>query len=96
MKEQTAKLFDRAQDAIEAAEILLTNEKVDKATGPAYYDMFFTAQSFVERIGLAIQQTQRSPCRVWEALCQNKFARPEIPSLADGFIRQAFDQRLWS
>ncbi len=40
MKDTTAKLLDRAQDAIEAAEILLTNEKVDIAAGCAYYAMF--------------------------------------------------------
>lgn len=36
MKENTSKLLDRAQDAIEAADILLTNEKVDIAAGRAY------------------------------------------------------------
>ena len=33
MKENTAKLLDRAKDSIEAADILLTNEKVDIAAG---------------------------------------------------------------
>ena len=35
MKETTAKLLERAQDAIEAADILLTNGKVDIAGGRA-------------------------------------------------------------
>jgi hypothetical protein len=35
MKEQTSKLLDRAQDSIEAADILLTNDKTDIAAGRA-------------------------------------------------------------
>jgi hypothetical protein len=35
MKETTSQLFDRAQDAIEAADILPTNDKVDFAAGRA-------------------------------------------------------------
>ena len=52
MKENTAKLLDRAQDAIEAADILLTNEKVDISAGRAYYAMFFTAEALLNEIGL--------------------------------------------
>lgn len=52
MKEHTGKLLDRAQDAIEAADILLTNEKVDIAAGRAYYAMFYTAQALLNEIGL--------------------------------------------
>lgn len=40
MKETTRQLFARALDAIEAAEILATNGKVDFAAGRAYYAMF--------------------------------------------------------
>lgn len=47
MKENTAKFLARAQDAIEAADILLTNEKVDIAAGRAYYAMFDTAEALL-------------------------------------------------
>jgi hypothetical protein len=35
MKDTTRQLFDRAVDAIEAADILLTNDKADIAAGRA-------------------------------------------------------------
>jgi uncharacterized protein (UPF0332 family) len=35
MKEQTEKLLDKAKDTLEAADILLTNDKVDMAAGRA-------------------------------------------------------------
>ena len=47
MKETTRQLFDRAVDAIEAADILLTNDKVDIAAGRAYYAMFYTAEALL-------------------------------------------------
>src|SRR5881397_1314941 len=56
MKEHTAKLLDRAQDAIEAADILLTNEKVDIAAGRAYYAMFYTAEALLNELGLAFNK----------------------------------------
>lgn len=47
MKETTRQLLDRAQDAIEAADILLTNDKADFAAGRAYYAMFYTAEALL-------------------------------------------------
>ncbi|HJS17941.1 MAG TPA: HEPN domain-containing protein [Anaerolineales bacterium] len=52
MKESTAKLLHRAQDAIEAADILLTNDKVDIAGGRAYYAMFYTTEALLNEKGL--------------------------------------------
>lgn len=52
MKEHTSKLLDRAQDAIEAADILLTHEKVEIAAGRAYYAMFYTAEALLNEKGL--------------------------------------------
>jgi hypothetical protein len=46
MKENTAKFLKRAQDAIEAADILLTNEKVDIAAGLLCYVLY--CRSFIE------------------------------------------------
>jgi len=51
MKETTRQLFDRAVDAIEAAEILLTGEKVDIAAGRAYYAMFYVAEALLNGKG---------------------------------------------
>ena len=56
MKETTAKLLERAQDAIEAADILLTNGKVDIAGGRAYYAMFYTAEALLNEMGLVFNK----------------------------------------
>ena len=52
MKETTRQLFDRAVDAMEAADILLTNDKVDIAAGRAYYAMFYTAEALLNERGI--------------------------------------------
>lgn len=51
MKEATRQLFARAYDAIEAADILLTNGKVEIAAGRAYYAMFYTAEALLHEKG---------------------------------------------
>jgi len=51
MKETTGQLFARAADAIEAADILLTNDKADFAAGRAYYAMFYTAEALLNEKG---------------------------------------------
>jgi uncharacterized protein (UPF0332 family) len=51
MKETTRQLFARAVDAIEAAEILATNGKIDFAAGRAYYAMFYTAEALLNEKG---------------------------------------------
>lgn len=51
MKETTRQLFTRAADAIEAAEILLSNNKADFAAGRVYYAMFYTAEALLNEKG---------------------------------------------
>lgn len=51
MKETTQQLFARAVDAIEAADILLTNGKTDIAAGRAYYAMFYIAEALLNERG---------------------------------------------
>ena len=51
MKETTRQLFTRAADAIEAAEILLANNKADFAAGRVYYAMFYTAEALLNEKG---------------------------------------------
>jgi len=51
MNETTRQLLIRAADAIEAADILLTNEKADFAAGRAYYAMFYTAEALLNEKG---------------------------------------------
>ena len=52
MKEYSRKLLDKAIDAIEAAEILVENEKSDIAAGRAYYAMFYIAEALLNEKGL--------------------------------------------
>jgi uncharacterized protein (UPF0332 family) len=47
MKEATKQFLARALDAIEAAEILLTNGKAEFAAGRAYYAMFYIAEALL-------------------------------------------------
>jgi uncharacterized protein len=51
VKETTRQLFDRAVDAIEAADILLTNGKTSIAAGRAYYAMFYVAEALLNEKG---------------------------------------------
>ena len=51
MKETTQQLLARAADAIEAADILLANDKVDFAAGRVYYAMFYTAEALLNEKG---------------------------------------------
>jgi uncharacterized protein (UPF0332 family) len=47
MKDHSRKLLDKAIDTIEAAEILVDNEKADIAAGRAYYAMFYIAEALL-------------------------------------------------
>ena len=50
MKVETARLLDKAEHAIRAAEILLDADEGDFAAGRAYYAMFYVAEALlVER-----------------------------------------------
>ena len=51
MKETTQQLLARAVDTIEAADILLNNEKTDIAAGRAYYAMFYVAEALLNEKG---------------------------------------------
>ena len=47
MKEYTGQLLDKAAEAIEAAELLVTNNYPDFAAGRAYYAMFYVAEALL-------------------------------------------------
>ncbi len=52
MKDHSRKLLDKAVDAIEAAEMLVDNEKPEFAAGRAYYAMFYIAEALLNEKGL--------------------------------------------
>jgi uncharacterized protein (UPF0332 family) len=56
MKEYTRKLFDKSQDAIEAAEALMNIEKFEISAGRAYYAMFYVAEALLSERDLEFGQ----------------------------------------
>jgi uncharacterized protein (UPF0332 family) len=56
MKRKTEQLLDKAQDAIEAAELLLKGSKHSFAAGRAYYAMFYVAEALLLERGLAFRK----------------------------------------
>ncbi len=52
MKRKTEQLLNKAQEAIEAAELLLEADKNNFAAGRAYYAMFYVAEALLFEKGL--------------------------------------------
>lgn len=90
MKEHTLKLLDRARDAIEAADILLTNEKVDIAAGRAYYAMFYTAEALLNENGLQFNKHGRVHAAFGEHFAKTKVLDPKYHR----WLIDSFDKRL--
>ena len=90
MKENTAKLLDRAQDTIEAADILLTNEKVDIAAGRAYYAMFYTAEALLNEQGLEFNKHSGVHAAFGKHFAQTNLLNPKYHR----WLIDSFDKRL--
>lgn len=90
MKVPTTKLLDRARDAIEAADILLTNEKVDIAAGRAYYAMFYTAEALLNEKGLAYNKHGAVHAAFGKYFAKTKLLDPKYHR----WLIDAFDKRL--
>lgn len=90
MKENTAKLLARAQDAIEAADILLTNEKVDIAAGRAYYAMFYTAEALLNELGLEFSKHSGVHAAFGKHFAQPNLLDPKYHR----WLIDSFDKRL--
>ena len=56
MKERTRLLLDKAQDAIETAELLHGAGKAPHAVGKAYYAMFYTAEALLYERGFKFRK----------------------------------------
>ena len=52
MKDKTQRFLNKAQDTIEAAELLANGEKLSSAAGRAYYAMFYVAVALLHEQGL--------------------------------------------
>ena len=90
MKEHTLKLLDRARDAIEAADVLLTNEKVDIAAGRAYYVMFYTAEALLNEKGLQFNKHGGVHAAFGEHFAKTKVLDPKYHR----WLIDSFDKRL--
>ena len=78
MKEQTAKLLDKARDTIEAADILLTNDKTDIAAGRAYYAMFYIAEALLNELGLQLDKHSSVHAAFGKHFAKTKILDPNI------------------
>jgi uncharacterized protein (UPF0332 family) len=56
VKPETQRLLAKAQDAIEAAELLLHGEKLGFAAGRAYYAMFYIAEALLFEKGMQFRK----------------------------------------
>jgi uncharacterized protein (UPF0332 family) len=90
VKDNTAKFLHRAQDAIEAADILLTNEKVDIAAGRAYYAMFYTAEALLNEMGLEFNKHSAVHGAFGKHFAQTKLLDPKYHR----WLMDSFDKRL--
>jgi uncharacterized protein (UPF0332 family) len=56
MTDEQRELLLKAQQSLEAAQLLLTNNYPDFATSRAYYAMFYIAEAFLETEGLTFSK----------------------------------------
>lgn len=89
MKETTQQLFDRAVDTIEAAEILLTNDKVEIAAGRAYYAMFYVAEALLNEMGFQFGKHGNVLAAYGQHFAKTKALDPKFHR----WLITAFDQR---
>jgi uncharacterized protein (UPF0332 family) len=89
MKEETQQLFARAVDAIEAADILLTNDKPEIAAGRAYYAMFYVAEALLNEKGFQFGKHGN----VIAAYGQHFAKTNELDPKFHRWLITAFDQR---
>jgi uncharacterized protein (UPF0332 family) len=89
VKDTTRQLFDRAVDAIEAAEILLANNKVDIAAGRAYYAMFYTAEALLNEKDILFGKHGNTIAAYGQHFAKTKVLDPKFHR----WLITAFDQR---
>jgi uncharacterized protein (UPF0332 family) len=90
MKDYSRKLLDKAIDAIEAAEMLVDNEKSEIATGRAYYAMFYIAEALLSEKGLRFNKHSAVHAAFGEHFAKTK----EMDVKFHRWLLNAFDKRL--
>jgi uncharacterized protein (UPF0332 family) len=89
MKESTQKLLSRALDAIQAAEILLTNSRAEFAAGRAYYAMFYVAEALLNEKGFQFGKHGNVLAAYGQHFAKTKALDPKYHH----WLLSAFDQR---
>jgi uncharacterized protein (UPF0332 family) len=90
VNEYSRKLLEKAVDAIEAAEILVDNEKSDIAAGRAYYAMFYVAEALLSEKGLTFSKHSGVHAAFGETFAKTKEMDPKFHR----WLLDAFDKRL--
>jgi uncharacterized protein (UPF0332 family) len=90
VKTKTEQLLAKAQDAIEAAELLLQAGKNSFAAGRAYYAMFYTAEALLFEKGLEF----RKHGGVHAAFGKHFAKTREVDSKYHRYLIEAFESRL--
>ena len=90
MKEYSRKLLNKAIDVIEAAEILVDNEKPDIAAGRAYYAMFYVAEALLNERGLRFNKHSAVHAAFGEHFAKTK----EMNVKFHRWLLNSFDKRL--
>lgn len=90
VKRKTEQLLAKAQDAIEAAELLLRGGKNSFAAGRAYYAMFYTAQALLFERGLEF----RKHGGVHAAFGKHFAKTRELDVKFHRYLLEAFESRL--
>ena len=90
MKEYTSQLLDKATEAIEAAELLVTNDYLDFAAGRAYYAMFYIAEALLNEKELSFSKHGNVHAAFGEHFAKTKILDPKFHR----WLIDAFDKRL--
>jgi uncharacterized protein (UPF0332 family) len=90
MKSKTAQLPEKAEDAIEAAELLLRGDKNNFAAGRAYYAMFYTAEALLYERDLEF----RKHGGVHAAFGKHLVKTGELDARFHRYLLEAFESRL--
>lgn len=90
VKEYTGQLLDKAAEAIEAAELLATNNYPDFAAGRAYYAMFYVAEALLNEKELSFSKHGNVHAAFGEHFAKTKVLDPKFHR----WLIDAFDKRL--
>ena len=90
MKESSQQLLDKAQRAIEAAEMLLDHDYAEFAAGRAYYAMFYVAEALLNEQGLGFSKHTAVHASFGERFAKTGRLDPKFHR----WLIDAFDKRI--